>query len=306
MLARKLNSVLNDLYGFYSSEHRSVSLKPVNLDIEVNAVIEVFYYTSDNTKLIFKNNLSKNALWVSADESKLWEVLNNIIGNAVKYTDSGTITISSKRMNGKVYVSVSDTGIGMSAKDISRIFDKSVRLDDTARKAEGVGLGLYLVRQLTEQMNGSVYVEWTKPGQGTCITFCLDACPPDHNSMENAAATQAGSAYKSQNYLEDFKGTSASLLVVDDNEDNLSIIRTIFEDCSFSMDCVKSAKEALELLEKSSYDIIILDVMMPEMSGFELCQIIRKRYSHFELPGASAYCLRRGGGNPDRLLVRGE
>ena len=284
MLARKLNSVLNDLYGFYSSEHRSVSLKPVNLDIEVNAVIEVFYYTSDNTKLIFKNNLSKNALWVNADESKLWEVLNNIIGNAVKYTDSGTITISSKRMNGKVYVSVSDTGIGMSAKDISRIFDKSVRLDDTARKAEGVGLGLYLVRQLTEQMNGSVYVEWTKPGQGTCITFCLDACTPDHNSMENAAAAQAGSAYKSQNYLEDFKGTSASLLVVDDNEDNLNIIRTIFEDCSFSMDCVKSAKEALELLEKSSYDIIILDVMMPEMSGFELCQIIRKRYSHFELP----------------------
>ena len=131
---------------------------------------------------------------------------------------------------------------------------------------------------------GSVYVEWTKPGQGTCITFCLDACTPDHNSMENAAAAQAGSAYKSQNYLEDFKGTSASLLVVDDNEDNLNIIRTIFEDCSFSMDCVKSAKEALELLEKSSYDIIILDVMMPEMSGFELCQIIRKRYSHFELP----------------------
>ena len=120
---------------------------------------------------------------MNADESKLWEVLNNIIGNAVKYTDSGTITISSKRMNGKVYVSVSDTGIGMSAKDISRIFDKSVRLDDTARKAEGVGLGLYLVRQLTEQMNGSVYVEWTKPGQGTCITFCLDACTPDHNSM---------------------------------------------------------------------------------------------------------------------------
>ncbi|MFR9063023.1 MAG: sensor histidine kinase [[Clostridium] scindens] len=106
-------------------------------------------------KLIFKNNLSKNALWVNADESKLWEVLNNIIGNAVKYTDSGTITISSKRMNGKVYVSVSDTGIGMSAKDISRIFDKSVRLDDTARKAEGVGLGRYRP-PMTEQMNGSV------------------------------------------------------------------------------------------------------------------------------------------------------
>ncbi|MFR9063024.1 MAG: response regulator [[Clostridium] scindens] len=114
--------------------------------------------------------------------------------------------------------------------------------------------------------------------------------------MENAAAAQAGSAYKARIIWRTSRNVT-SLLVVDDNEDNLNIIRTIFEDCSFSMDCVKSAKEALELLEKSSYDIIILDVMMPEMSGFELCQIIRKRYltSNFR---CFCYRLRWGGEIP--------
>ena len=123
MLARKMNRVLNDLYGFYSSaERKNATLKPVNLDTEVNAVIELFHYTSTNSRLILKNNLAQDALWVLADESKLWEILNNLIGNSIKYTESGTITISSKKENEKVFISVMDTGIGMPSKDINRIF----------------------------------------------------------------------------------------------------------------------------------------------------------------------------------------
>lgn len=285
-LARRMNSVIHDLYGFYSSSERlDTGLKPVNLDIEVNAVIEVFHYISNNSRLILKNNLSSDALWVNADESRLWEILNNIIGNSVKYTETGTITITSKHVENQIYVSVTDTGIGMSPKEINRIFDKSVRLEDAEKKAGGIGYGLYLVRQLIEQMNGSIFVEWTKPGQGTCITFCLEACDFRLDGKETTAAEQSAHASSAgQNYLEDFYGTSASLLVVDDNEDNLNIIRTIFEDCSFSIDCVQNAPEALQLMNKHTYDIIILDVMMPEMNGFEMCQIVRKRYSHFELP----------------------
>ena len=284
MLARKMNRVLNDLYGFYSSaEHRHATLKPVNLNAEVNAVIELFHYTSTNSKLTLKNNLSKDALWILADESKLWEILNNLIGNSIKYTESGTITISSKKENEKVFISVSDTGIGMPAKDINRIFDKSVRLDSAVEKSTGIGYGLYLTQKLIQQMNGTIFVDWTAPGEGTCITFSLSSCEPDSDFDANVI-TAPEQYDSSNNYLEDFSGSSASILVIDDNKDNLNIIRTIFEDCSFNIDCIQCPKEALALLEKSSYDIIILDVLMPEMSGFELCQLIRKRYSHFELP----------------------
>lgn len=284
-IAQKMNSVIHDLYGFYSSsEQLNFIPKPVNLDIEVNAVLEVFRYTSNNSRLSLNNCLSPDAVWVNADESKIWEILNNLIGNSVKYTETGTITITSKRVKHQIYVSVTDTGIGMPFTD-NHIFDKSVRLHNARDKSQGIGYGLYLIRQLIEQMNGSIFVEWTKPGQGTCITFCLEAgdipLPPQQ------AATFARSDMPSgvlQNYLEDFHGTSATLLVVDDNKDNLNIIRTIFEDVSFSIHCVQSAAKALELLNLNTYDIIILDVMMPEMNGFEMCQIIRKRYSHFELP----------------------
>lgn len=282
-LARKMNSVIDDLYGFYSSsEQLNTSLKPINLDIEVNAAIEVFYYTSGNSKLALINALSPDALWVNADESCLWEILNNIIGNAVKYTEAGSITVTSRQADGKIYVSVTDTGIGIPAADIDYIFDKSVRLENASQKAEGLGYGLYLVRQLVKRMNGEIYVEWSVPGKGTCITFYLGACDLRMINQENTAKQILG--HTEQNYLETFRGTSASLLVVDDNEDNLHIIRTLFEDCCFSMDLVQNAGKALDLLDKHSYDIIILDVMMPEMSGFELCRTIRKRYSHFELP----------------------
>lgn len=284
-LAKKMNSVIHDLYGFYASAERlDTSLHPVNLDIEVNAVIELFHYTSDRPRLTFENNLSRDALWVSADESRLWEILNNVIGNSVKYTESGTIRITSRRAGNQIHISVTDTGIGMSSKEINHIFDKSVRLENASKKAGGFGYGLYLVRQLVEQMGGSIYVEWTRPDQGTCITFCLNACDPETEYPETSAASAPVFSKLEQNYLEDFRGTFASLLVVDDNENNLHIIRSIFEDCSFLMDCVQSARDALELLKKQSYDIIILDVMMPEMSGFEMCQEVRKRYSHFELP----------------------
>lgn len=282
-LARKMSSVIDDLYGFYSSSRQLCgSLKPINLDIEVNAVIEVFHYTSHNSRVTLVNQLSPDALWVNADESSLWEILNNIVGNAVKYTETGSITITSRQTDGKIYISVTDTGIGMSDKDMSHIFDKSVRLENAVQKAGGIGYGLYLVRQLVERMNGEIYVEWSVPGKGTCITFSLEACDLRLIDQENTAGQFRDHA--DEKYLETFCGSSASLLVVDDNEDNLHIIRTLFEDCSFSMDLVQNAREALDLLDSFSYDIIILDVMMSEMSGFELCQTIRKRYSHFDLP----------------------
>lgn len=282
-LARKMNSVIDDLYGFYSSSGQlNTNLKPINLDIEVNAAIEVFHYTSGNSKLSLINDLSPDALWVNADESCLWEILNNIIGNAVKYTEAGSVTITSRHADGRIYVSVTDTGIGIPDTNMNHIFDKSVRLENASQKAEGLGYGLYLVRQLVERMKGKIYVEWSVPGKGTCITFYLEACDLGMINQENTAKQFLD--HTDQNYLETFRGTSASLLVVDDNEDNLNIIRTLFEDCCFSMDLVQSAEKALDLLDKHSYDIIILDVMMPEMSGFELCRTIRKRYSHFELP----------------------
>ena len=284
-LTRRMNSVIHDLYGFYStSERLDTGLRPVNLDIEVNAVIEVFHYTVNNDRLTLKNRLSPDALWVNADESRLWEVLNNIIGNSVKYTDAGTVTITSKREDNKIYLSVTDTGIGMSAREMNRIFDKSVRLEDAAKRTGGTGYGLYLAKQLVEQMNGSIYVEWVKPEIGTSITFCLDACDPKNECAETTAADQSDEISEGRNFLENFHGDNASMLVVDDNLDNLNIIRTIFDDCSFSIDCVQNASDALRLMDKHTYDIIILDVMMPDMSGFEMCQTVRKRYSHFELP----------------------
>lgn len=286
-LARRMSSVVSDLYGYQNnSDYTNLKLHPVNLDIEVNALIEIFHYTLDKPSIAIKNNLSSSASLVYADEARLWQILNNLIGNAVKYTESGMIKLSSKRQGNKTYISVTDTGIGMSMRDAGRIFDKSVRLSEAERKAEGVGIGLYLVRQLVEQMGGSIFVEWSTPGRGTCITFTLNSCEQeDYAGSENQEAGGPAKEYPfTQNYLEQMHSAPVRILAVDDNPDNLKIIRNMLEDCSFTIDCTQNGGEALKLIDRAAYDMMILDVMMPDMSGFEVCRTVRERYSHFELP----------------------
>ncbi len=285
-LARRMNSVIFDLYDFYSTNQRAETfLKPVNLETEVNAVIEMFHYTSKNDKIFLKNQLNPDALYVLADESRLWEVLNNLIGNAVKYTETGSITVKSQRKGSKIYISVIDTGIGISSNKLDSIFQNWTRTQDAKDMADGMGYGLYLVKQLVERMNGQIYVEWSKPNQGTCFTFYLDASESlSENEVANEPIMTANTQLMQENYLNHYYGNKASLLVVDDNEDNLKIIEDIFDDCRFDIDSVTNANIALDLLKKRTYDIIILDVMMPEISGFEMCQIVRKQFSHFELP----------------------
>lgn len=285
-LAYRMIAIVKDMYQYVGTTGNAKKEPvPTDLHIEVKSIIEMFAYTSVKDNIHFVNRISPKASLVYADDRKLWQVLNNLIGNSLKYTDSGTITIESRLKDGKVYISVIDTGIGMPAEETEAIFEKSTRLS-SHRQTEGLGLGLYVTRKLVEDMGGEIFVEWTKPNVGTRITFTLPACDAEtYSSLHPRKQSPEINVETGQPAMMNLAWpTDSRILVVDDNPDNLKILTDMFSEPEITVDTAENGQTALDMLRTHSYDIVILDVMMPGMSGFEVCKSIRSQYSIFELP----------------------
>ena len=287
LLAHRMSNIVNDMYSFISaSEESHVDLRPLDLTIEVKAVFELYDYVKTQSSVQFINQISSDAATVYADEKKLWQVLVNLVGNAAKYTPSGSIRIRSERRGDFVYVSVIDTGIGMPEDAIDSIFDKSARLTSGMQTASGSGLGLFITRHLVEEMGGRIYVEASEINRGSNITFTLRYCGSEDYlkvKVEEKEVWKHESAPSSTIFSTLLSG-NARLLVVDDNADNLTVIEKIFADLNFTIDTAQSGETALALLQENKYDLAVLDIMMPGMTGIEICQEIRKRFTLFELP----------------------
>jgi len=175
-LARRMSGVVGDLYNFTAEDIAGdASYPPTSLRVVVNAVMEMFNYTQSGAPVHLVNLIRPGASAVYADENRLWQVLSNLVSNALKYTKSGAVTVSSRREGGMVQVLVTDTGIGISQEAKEHVFERYTRLASGEAVAPGAGLGLYIARKLVEEMRGQIRVEWSEPGKGTCIAFTLPA-----------------------------------------------------------------------------------------------------------------------------------
>lgn len=289
-LAHRMTGIVGNLYEFVEENYENeVYLRPTNLRVEVNAVFEMFYYTGANPTLHFVNLIPAAGPAVYADENRLWQVLCNLVNNAIKYTQAGAITVSSQLENDMVVVAVTDTGIGMDPEQREYVFERHARLPNAEIHTIGSGLGLYISRKLVEEMGGRIYVEWSEVSKGTRMCFTLKACKETVSASEPAVQEKAAVEERSEPTAPSMlpiSPESARLLIADDNPVNRKVLANIFQDCNFSIDYATDGDEAIALVKEhgNSYDIVMLDVMMPRMSGFEACRIIRSQYSHFDLP----------------------
>ena len=288
-LAHRMSGIVGNLYDFVEqNDEEEITLRPVNLRVEVNAVFEMFHYTGANPALHFVNQIPASAPEVYADENKLWQVLSNLVNNAIKYTRAGAITVNSQMEGDMVAVTVTDTGIGMDTEKTDFIFERYARLSNADLQASGSGLGLYIARRQVEQMGGTIRVQWSEPNVGTCICFTLKPCPENLSGaaaeLDRPAVSESVDA--AAHAMLPICPASARLLIADDNPVNRRVVASIFQDCNFDIDYVSDGDEAIALVKEHglAYDVVLLDVMMPRMSGFEACRIIRSQYSHFDLP----------------------
>ncbi|MFA5069797.1 MAG: PAS domain S-box protein [Patescibacteria group bacterium] len=148
--------------------------KPIDISVLIHSVVKECQAMAKEKNLILKYNPGKNLPKVSADPDKVLQVLNNIIGNAIKFTPEGSVTITTKQKQNKVIVQVKDTGIGIRQEDKDKIFQKFFQLDTSlSREIKGTGLGLYISQQMVKKMGGEIWLESEGLGRGTIISFSL-------------------------------------------------------------------------------------------------------------------------------------
>lgn len=222
---------------------------------------------------------------VIGDEKRVRQVVQNLLSNAVKYTDEGMITflvsIHKKEERLLIHGSVEDTGMGMTGEMEEHIFDEYISFADRkeGRQMEGTGLGLSIVKQLVELMGGWVKVE-SKAGEGTCFTFEVQQKAVEEEfyapvCMDHPVLNVANSGLRKEEIQPEWVYPDVRILLVDDMEVNRYIFRELAKPWEVTVDLAASGQEALALVRQNSYQMVILDQMMPGMTGLETAKEIR-------------------------------
>ncbi len=279
---RTLLSIINDILDLSKIESGKMELIPVEYDFAsvLNDVVNMTRTKAENKGLSYKLEVDPEIPAVMhGDEIRIRQIILNITNNAIKYTSSGGvgIQISFRQEEKMLCVRVSDTGIGIRAEDLDRLFSNFQRMDETRnRSIEGTGLGLAITKQLAEMMGGSVKVESTY-GEGSVFTVEVHQEVVGDEKIGDYSERHMKSQSEAEEFRPAFIAPTARILIVDDNEMNLEVITELMKETRIQVDTALSGSECLRMLEEKKYDLVFLDQMMPEMSGTQTLEKIRSR-----------------------------
>ncbi len=214
------------------------------------------------------------------DELRIKQVLTNLLSNAVKYTKEGSVTLKVfcqwiDADTVKLCFSVIDTGVGIKKEDLSQLFDSFKRLEiNNNRNIEGTGLGLNIAKQLVDLMKGSISVN-SEYGKGSTFTVSIPQKVVDRQPIGSLETLLHESRKEKTTQTDFFTAPEAAILVVDDNSMNLSLMKGLLKRTKCKVDIATSGKECLELTKQKTYDIILMDHMMPELDGIQTLHMLR-------------------------------
>ncbi|MBE5881458.1 MAG: response regulator [Lachnospiraceae bacterium] len=278
-----LLSLVNDLLDFSKIECGKMEILPVEYEIAnvLTEVINMIEIKAANKKLEFKAIVAEDMPYLLfGDEIRLKQVITNLLTNAVKYTEEGSVILKvdwkeAGDSSVSLIVSVIDTGIGIKEEDLSRLFVSFERIEERRnRNIEGTGLGISITKELLELMNSSLNVR-SEYGVGSTFSFTLKQGIRDRKPVGKFREKYAYSNEKSKKYRTTFVAPNAKILVVDDNSMNLSVVEGLLKNTTIQVDCANSGAAALELCNDLKYDIIFMDHMMPYMDGIETLKNIK-------------------------------
>lgn len=289
-MALGLSNLVNDLIDITRIKNNELKLELTSVDIRVctQVVLEIFNFIIKGKNIKFVNKLPADIL-VVADENRIRQVLYNLISNAIKHTQNGTIEVNSKIDEDMVLISVEDSGSGISKEKHEIIFDAYEKGEEVLDKDHSsLGLGLYISRQLIQRMEGKLFLEWSEIGVGSKFTFSLPIVMKENNAKVNNKIlfnkTSNKLLYEHKEKLEIIRGGKYTILVVDDEISNIHVMLNIFFREGYDVLSAFSGEEALSKIVNNRIDLVILDIMMPGMSGIDVCRKIREEYSLLDLP----------------------
>jgi signal transduction histidine kinase/CheY-like chemotaxis protein len=290
--SRRLATLINDILDYSRLKNGDVSLDIKSLDINssIDTALEVFKYMIATKAIKIINEVPKDFKSVMVDENRFYQIIFNIVGNAVKFTEQGEIAISAVKNAGMIEISVQDTGIGIEKEKINDIFKSFEQAGGSINKRYGgTGLGLSITQKIVELHGGKIWAE-SELGRGTKITFSLPTAERNADNTNNDISKAINSSplvveNLRERQTEWYKNGEKTVMIVDDESINLQALGSILTSKNYSVILANNGQEALDIINAGTVpDVCILDIMMPKMSGFELCKKLRKKYSLFELP----------------------
>jgi len=270
--ASDLLSIINDILDFSKVESGNMSIRslPFNLLESISDVVSLFSTAAEQKGIELTMSTGQELpIWILGDPTRLKQVLNNLVNNAIKFTEAGRIEISTKllRRDGdrvELEFSVTDTGIGMESSVIEEVFKPFIQLDNSYERLHtGTGLGLAICRRLVDTMGGRIGID-SRPGEGSRFWFTLPTrCLRNMGTLAEIEPTPQPSR------------SNLRLLVVDDNAINRKLITTLLGVRVETIDEAENGEDAIELCRNSRYDLIFMDIRMPGMNGMDTTRDIR-------------------------------
>ncbi|NQY65762.1 MAG: diguanylate cyclase, partial [Alteromonadaceae bacterium] len=300
---KRLANLVNDILDFSKLKNHNLELhaKPIDLHTMTEVVLALSRPLLGDKEIALVNDVAVDCCAAQADENRIQQTLHNLIGNAIKFTEHGLISVSAKTENGWIKVKVTDTGIGIPEDKLSTIFESFEQVEGaTTRISGGTGLGLAVSKQLVELHGGVLAVE-SSLGKGSTFSFTLPIAQElamintnDNSSiarlhwMEDETSENvlllSKSQFHSQPQPKD-KTNNFRLLLVDDEPVNRQVLHNHLSVQNYQLVEVSGGEQALQAFkEQGPFDLVLLDIMMPKMSGYEVCEIIRKTHTINDLP----------------------
>ncbi|WP_045421849.1 response regulator [Vibrio campbellii] len=289
---QRLANLVDDLLDYHKMRYGSMDIQKsaVSLASATRLVLELSGHLLGNKTIRIINQVPADLKAVSADPQRLEQVLYNLIGNAIKYTSEGKIVISATVVDDQVRVQVVDTGQGIPAEHLEHIFEPLIQAgQDASRYRQGAGLGLSISRQLIELMGGSLYVS-SQPMVGTTFSFTLPLANEEEIKATESLAARGHFQIPEANFdnnddLSLPENPDGPLLYVADDEPvNLRVLESFLRLEGYRVRTISDGPETLALIEQEKPELLLLDIMMPGMSGYQVCSELRETYDHAELP----------------------
>jgi signal transduction histidine kinase/ligand-binding sensor domain-containing protein/class 3 adenylate cyclase/CheY-like chemotaxis protein len=296
---KRLSQLVNDILDFKKLSHNKLILqrKAADLSSIVDVVVSLLLPLANEKKLTITNSVRQDLPLIYADENRVQQILHNLIGNAIKYTKVGSIEVSASLKNNFVEIKVSDTGIGVEDSQLELILEpfEQAELQETISH-RGTGLGLSVSKQLIEEHGGSLWVK-SQVDKGSQFYFDIPVWLEDiHEAQQIECITQAETIILHNKKPVNQKSQSAELthtkqsankgkiLIADDDPINLEVLTGLLEMNGYSVKSARDGVQAVTLGLGEEFDLAILDIMMPGMSGYEVCKTLRQKHSPIELP----------------------
>lgn len=292
---KRLANLINDILDFSKLKNHAIKLNYSSLDLYrlVDTTLSISEPLVGNKDLTLLNKVPRGIGPVLADEQRLNQIMLNLIGNAIKFTSEGRIEVSAMEQDGKVFISITDTGSGIEQSEFSRIFEPFEQTKEEKKIFnQGTGLGLAVTKQLIELHRGEINVQSTV-GCGSTFTFSIpqsgfDSHPaypaePTNNDFTPIEIKHPPIHRLNPNALSSSK--KHRILIVDDEPVNRLVLESYLGKDRFDIVEAKDGEEALYLVEsKPAFDLVLLDVMMPGLTGYDVCRELRKTHDMTDLP----------------------